>query len=160
MQIDQASTDLQLSLLHPAYRCDALARVTPRRSAISVQEYSGSRVLAVAGATGSGPWDLASHSEKTKIEFRRDANRRGSSEHTSIDSRDYGFQGRLAHDPRSFSVSFSAAVGIRCARLSGRSSNYSGEGMREPSLGRRRLVKFSQDSLPTGNYSCPSDVAR
>jgi RNA-directed DNA polymerase len=52
---------------------------------------------------------LELHPEKIKIVFCKDANRRGSYEHTSFDFLGYGFRARLAKGPYGYFAGFSPA---------------------------------------------------
>ena len=62
--------------------------------------------LRAAIAERLGTVGLELHPEKTKIVYCKDANRRGSTEHTSFDFLGYTFRGRLVRGRRGFFVSF------------------------------------------------------
>jgi RNA-directed DNA polymerase len=53
---------------------------------------------------------LELHPEKTKVVYCKDANRRGSSKHTSFDFLGYAFRERLARGPRGLFMSFAPAI--------------------------------------------------
>ncbi len=59
------------------------------------------------------------HPEKTKIVYCKDANRRGSHEHTSFDFLGYTFRGRMARGRRGFFVSFLPAMSASANRAVG-----------------------------------------
>ncbi len=56
------------------------------------------------------PLGLELHPEKTKVVYCKDANRPGTSEHTSFDFLGYRFRGRLARGPRGLFISFAPAI--------------------------------------------------
>jgi RNA-directed DNA polymerase len=66
--------------------------------------------LRAAIAERLGTLGLELHPEKTKVVYCKDAQRRGSSEHTSFDFLGYTFRGRLARGKRGFFVSFLPAM--------------------------------------------------
>src|SRR5215210_3634376 len=74
------------------------------------------RTLWVAIAERLGALGLELHPDKTKIVFCKDANRRGSFEHTSFDCLGYTFRGRLALGPRGYFVSFSPAMSTKAKK--------------------------------------------
>ena len=75
--------------------------------------------LLTAIADRLGTLGLELHPDKTKIVFCKDANRRGTSEHTSFDFLGYTFRGRLARGPRGFFVSFSPAMSTKARKAVG-----------------------------------------
>lgn len=77
------------------------------------------RTLWVAIAERLGALGLELHPDKTKIVFCKDANRRGSFEHTSFDFLGYTFRGRLALGPRGYFVSFSPAMSTKAKKAKG-----------------------------------------
>jgi len=77
------------------------------------------RSLRDAIADRLGTLGLELHPEKTKIVFCKDANRRGSSEHTSFDFLGYSFRGRLARGPKGYFVSFSPAMSAKAKKAIG-----------------------------------------
>ena len=68
------------------------------------------RQLRAAIAERLGAVGLELHPDKTKIVYCKDANRRGTSEHTSFDFLGYTFRGRLASGRRGLFMSFSPAI--------------------------------------------------
>ena len=66
-----------------------------------------------------GSLGLELHPVKTRIVYCKDANRRGSYEHTSFDFLGYAFRGRLAKGPRGYFVSFSPAMSVKARRAKG-----------------------------------------
>jgi RNA-directed DNA polymerase len=66
-----------------------------------------------------GSLGLELHPVKTRIVYCKDANRRGSYEHTSFDFLGYTFRGRLAKGPRGYFVSFSPAMSVKARRAKG-----------------------------------------
>ena len=66
-----------------------------------------------------GSLGLELHPVKTRIVYCKDANRRGSYEHTSFDFLGYTFRGRLAKGPRGYFVSFSPAMSVNARRAKG-----------------------------------------
>jgi RNA-directed DNA polymerase len=77
------------------------------------------RRLLAAIAERLGAVGLELHPDKTKIVFCKDANRPGTSEHTSFDFLGYTFRGRLARGPRGYFVSFSPAMSAKARRAVG-----------------------------------------
>ena len=65
---------------------------------------------APTSSSGSGPWGLELHPDKTKNLYCKDTNRRDEAQHTSFDFLGYTFCGRRARGRRGFFVSFSPAV--------------------------------------------------
>ena len=77
------------------------------------------RELWAAIAERLGALGLELHPEKTKIVFCKDANRRGSYEHTSFDFLGYTFRGRLAKGPRGYFTSFAPAMSAEAKKAKG-----------------------------------------
>ncbi len=77
------------------------------------------RSLLAAIAERLGVVGLELHPDKTRIVFCKDANRLGTSEHTSFDFLGYTFRGRLARGPRGFFVSFSPAMSTKAKKAVG-----------------------------------------
>ena len=77
------------------------------------------RALRAAIADRLGVLGLELHPDKTKIVYCKDANRRGSFEHTSFDFLGYTFRGRLARGRRGFFVSFLPAIGVKAKKAVG-----------------------------------------
>ena len=67
-------------------------------------------VYGLRSPSGSRPWVLSVHPEKTKVVYCKDANRPGDAEHTSFDYLGYTFRGRLARGPRGYFMSFAPAI--------------------------------------------------
>ena len=78
------------------------------------------RVLWAAIAKRLGALGLELHPVKTKIVYCKDANRRGSFEHTSFDFLGYTFRGRLARGPRGYFTGFSPAISSKARKAKGR----------------------------------------
>jgi len=81
------------------------------------EEQARSLLAAIADRLGAVGLEL--HPDKTKIVFCKDANRPGTSEHTSFDFLGYTFRGRLAHGPRGYFVSFSPAMSTKAKKAVG-----------------------------------------
>jgi len=62
---------------------------------------------------------LELHPEKAKVVFCKDANRRGSYEHTSFDFLGYGFRARLAKGPYGYFAGFSPAISAGAKKAKG-----------------------------------------
>jgi len=77
------------------------------------------RTLLAAAADRLEALGLELNPDKTKIAFCKDANRQGTSEHTSFDFLGYTFRGRLARGPRGFFVSFSPAMSAKAKKAVG-----------------------------------------
>jgi RNA-directed DNA polymerase len=77
------------------------------------------RALRAAIASRLGALGLELHPEKTKVVYCKDANRRGTSEHTSFDFLGYTFRDRPARGPRGYFVSFSPAMSTKAAKAKG-----------------------------------------
>jgi len=75
--------------------------------------------LRAAIATRLGALGLELHPDKTKIVFCQDANRPGTSEHTSFDFLGYTFRGRLARGRRGYFVSFAPAISAKAKKAVG-----------------------------------------
>jgi RNA-directed DNA polymerase len=75
--------------------------------------------LRAAIAERLGSLGLELHPVKTRIVYCKDANRRGSYEHTSFDFLGYTFRGRLAKGPRGYFVSFAPAMSVEARRAKG-----------------------------------------
>jgi RNA-directed DNA polymerase len=75
--------------------------------------------LRAAIAERLGAVGLELHPDKTKVVFCKDANRRGDSEHTSLDFLGYTFRGRRARGPRGYFVSFSPAMSTKAKKAKG-----------------------------------------
>ena len=73
---------------------------------------------AIAGRLGTLGLEL--HPVKTKIVYRKDANRRGDSGHTSFDFLGYTFRGRLAKGPRGYFTGFSPAISASAKKAKGK----------------------------------------
>ncbi len=76
-------------------------------------------LLRVAIATRLGALGLELHPDKTKVVFCKDANRPGSSEHTSFDFLGYTFRERLARGRRGYFVSFAPAISAKAKKAVG-----------------------------------------
>lgn len=81
------------------------------------EEQARSLLAAIADRLGAVGLEL--HPDKTKIVFCKDANRTGTSEHTSFDFLGYTFRGRLARGPSGFFVSFSPAMSAKAGKAVG-----------------------------------------
>ncbi len=81
------------------------------------EEQARSLLAAIAERLGAVGLEL--HPDKTKIVFCKDANRPGTSEHTSFDFLGYTFRGRLARGPRGYFVSFSPAMSAKAKKAVG-----------------------------------------
>ncbi len=77
------------------------------------------RVLRAAIADRLRPLGLELHPDKTKIVYCKDANRRGTAEHTSFDYLGYTFRARLAASRRGFFVNFSPAMSTKAKKAKG-----------------------------------------
>jgi len=77
------------------------------------------QVLRAAIAERLGTLGLELHPVKTKIVYCKDANRPGSSEHTSFDFLGYTFRGRLARGPRGYFTGFSPAISSKAKKAKG-----------------------------------------
>jgi RNA-directed DNA polymerase len=78
------------------------------------------RTLRASLAERLGALGLELHPEKTKIVFCKDANRPGSSEHTSFDFLGYTFRARLARGKRGYFAGFSPAISNGAKKAKGR----------------------------------------
>jgi RNA-directed DNA polymerase len=78
------------------------------------------RSLWAALAERLGSVGLELHPDKTKIVFCKDANRRGTSEHTSFDFLGYTFRGRPATGRRGFFVNFLPAMSNKAKKAKGK----------------------------------------
>jgi RNA-directed DNA polymerase len=76
-------------------------------------------LLRAAIATRLGALGLELHPDKTKVVFCKDANRPGSSEHTSFDFLGYTFRERLARGRRGYFVSFAPAISAKAKKAVG-----------------------------------------
>lgn len=81
------------------------------------EEQARSLLAVIADRLGAVGLEL--HPDKTKIVFCKDANRPGTSEHTSFDFLGYTFRGRLARGPRGYFVSFSPAMSTKAKKAVG-----------------------------------------
>ena len=77
------------------------------------------RVLRAAIAERLGTLGLELHPQKTKIVYCHDANRRGTSEHTSFDFLGYTFRARLAASRRGFFANFLPAMSANAKKAKG-----------------------------------------
>jgi len=77
------------------------------------------RELRAAVAERLGALGLELHPEKTKIVFCKDANRRGSYEHTSFNFLGYTFRGRMAKGRFGYFVSFQPAMSVDAQKAKG-----------------------------------------
>ncbi len=78
------------------------------------------RSLRAGIAERLGTLGLELHPDKTKIVYCKDANRRGTAEHTSFDFLGYTFRGRLANSRRGFFVNFSPAMSAKAKKAVGK----------------------------------------
>lgn len=74
------------------------------------------RALLVRLAERLGSLGLELHPAKTKIVYCKDANRRGSHEHTSFDFLGYTFRGRMAKGRRGMFISFAPALSAKAGK--------------------------------------------
>ncbi len=81
------------------------------------EEQARSLLAAIADRLGAVGLEL--HPDKTKIVLCKDANRPGTSKHTSFDFLGYTFRGRLARGPRGYFVSFSPAMSPKAKKAVG-----------------------------------------
>ncbi len=81
------------------------------------EEQARSLLAAIAERLGAVGLEL--HPDKTRIVFCKDANRPGTSEHTSFDFLGYTFRGRLARGPRGYFVSLSPAMSTKAKKAVG-----------------------------------------
>jgi RNA-directed DNA polymerase len=77
------------------------------------------RVLRAAIAERLGALGLELHPDKTKVVYCKDANRQGTSEHTSFDFLGYTFRGRTARGRTGYFVSFSPAMSTKAKKAKG-----------------------------------------
>jgi len=73
-------------------------------------------MLRAAIAERLGTFGLELHPDKTRIVYCKDANRPGTSQHTSFDFLGYTFRGRLAWGRRGYFVSFSPAISAKARK--------------------------------------------
>lgn len=81
---------------------------------------SQARTLLAGVAERLGALGLELHPDKTKIVYCKDANRRGSSEHTSFDFLGYTFRGRRSYGRRGYFVSFAPAMSAKAVKAVGK----------------------------------------
>ena len=67
-----------------------------------------------------GPLGLELHPDKTKVVYCQDANRRGTSEHTSFDFLGYTFRGRMAKGRHGYFRSFQPAMSANAKKAKGK----------------------------------------